>query len=46
MVDIIRETENDDSEACESNLQIGYLSSRNGVKWAFHLKSSKMSFLC
>ena len=43
MISTIRLAENNDTEARDNILQIGHLLGRNGVRWEFHRKSSKMS---
>ena len=43
MISAVRLGENDDSEVCDSDYQIGHLLFSNGVKWEFDSKSSKMS---
>ena len=43
MISTIRLAENNDTEARDNILQIGHLLDRNGVRWEFQCKSSKMS---
>ena len=42
MISTIRLAENNDTEARDNILQIGHLLGRNGFRWEFQSKSSKM----